>query len=76
MFGTSQRFRKFTSGTAVAAAAIILAISIAPLKASTASSGSLLAPIAYVGHLVVVDVTVTAKARTNPRSIRAHPERA
>lgn len=61
MLGTSQRFRKFVSGTAVAAAAIIFVISSAPLNVSAATSGSFQAPIAYAGHLIELDVMVNGK---------------
>lgn len=61
MPATSLRVRTSPSAAAIAAAALVLALGVAPLNASAAPSASFQAPIAYAGHLIVVDVMVDGK---------------
>lgn len=58
---TPQILRSLTSAVAVAVGAVAIAASVAPLNANAAPSESYQAPIAYAGHLVVLDVMVNGK---------------
>ena len=58
MLSTSQRVRTLSTAAAAAIAVVVCA---APMSANAAPSGSFQAPIAYAGHLIVLDVMVDGK---------------